>query len=204
MQTVDEKPETLHIYVVREEIPRPPLFPIALSVLALSVLFALCVVSSYRQPEIPITIRVPAVFLPLQPFTASVAIIPTGKKLYPATTAQGILTITNGSVISQELPQGLIFTDSTGLEIVTDTRVFVPAGSAAGYGYATVSAQAVRSGVTGNIPAHAIDRVVGSSLYIRNLTAFQGGKEAYTVPLQLPQDRQTALDQARTNLTKSG
>ena len=34
MQTVDERPETIHLYVVREEEPRPSFFPIVLSVIS--------------------------------------------------------------------------------------------------------------------------------------------------------------------------
>jgi hypothetical protein len=202
MHTVDEEPETIHLYVVREEKPHPPVFPIVLSALSLAVLFVYCVLTPYRQPELPVTVRVPAVFLPIQNFGISVAIIPTGKKTYPATFAQGILTLTNGSVISQTLPAGLIFTGIPGsTEVITDFPVFVPAGSASGFGFATVQAHALISGKSGNIPALSIDRVVGTSIYIRNLTSFHGGKDSYTIPLQLPQDRQTALEKARTILS---
>ncbi|MGZ6236381.1 MAG: hypothetical protein ACXWMJ_03560 [Syntrophales bacterium] len=122
MQTVDEKPETIHLYVVREEKPKPPVFPILLSGLTLSLLLIYCVLTPYRQPELPVTIRVPAVFLPLQTFSATVTIIPTGKKTYPATFAQGILTLTNGSVVSQTLPAGLIFTGNpVNAEVITDS-----------------------------------------------------------------------------------
>ncbi len=196
MQTVDEQLETLHIYVVREEAPKPQLFPIVLSVVALSVLVAVCVFSPYRQPVTRITLRFPAVLLPLKTFTAQVAVIPTGVKVYSATTAHGTLTITNGSVISQTIPQGFRLGN-----VITDRTVFVPAGSANGYGFATVSAHAVASGKSGNIPAYAVNQVVGSSIYIRNLSAFSGGHDAYTVMIVIQQDRQTAIDRARQKLT---
>ena len=100
MQTVDDEPiETLHIYVVREEV-KPSLLPIFLSVVALSLLVAFGVLSPTQQPVMRAVIRVPAVPLPLKTFTVQVAIIPTGVKAYPATTAHGILTITNGSIIT--------------------------------------------------------------------------------------------------------
>jgi hypothetical protein len=201
MQTVDEKPETIHLYVVREEEPKPSLLPIFLSTILLFLLLLLCVFSSYQQPDIRKTIRVPAVFLPVQLFTTTAAIIPTGSKTYPATTSQGILTITNGSVIASELPQGLIFTSSNGTEISTDASTFVPAGSAAGFGYATVSAHALISGKQGNIPAYAINRVEGTSIYIRNLQPFTGGRDAYSVNIVTKQDKQTALQKARTILS---
>ena len=121
--------------------------------------------------------------------------------MYAATTAHGMLTVTNGSVIEATLPQGIIFTGKSGVEVVIDEAVFVPAGSAAGYGYATVSAHAMVRGKSGNITAYDINRVEGSSIYIRNLTPFHGGKDAYSVPLPLPQDRRTAIDAARATLT---
>jgi len=192
MQTVDEKPETIHLYVVREEEPRPPFHPIVLSLIALSLVAVASIAFPYRQPEQEAVIRVPAVFLPLKVLTTSIHIIPTGVKTYPATTAHGVLTITNGSIISQTLPKGMIING-----VVLDDSIFVPGGSANGYGVATVSAHALVSGNSGNIPAYEINQVEGSSVYIRNLTPFTGGKDSYSIPLQLPKDTQTALDTAR-------
>src|SRR5690348_8862942 len=100
MQTVDEQPETIHLYVVREGEPRPSLMPVIipaiLAVVALSTLAAIGLALLYPQPVERALIRVPAVPLGVKTFTASVAVMPTGIKTYPATTAHGILTITNG------------------------------------------------------------------------------------------------------------
>jgi hypothetical protein len=195
MLHVDDQPETLHIYVVRDEVPRPQLYPIFLSVLALASLVALAVVFPYQQPVMRATIRVPAVLLPLKTFTAKVAVIPTGVKTYPATTAHGILTITNGSVISQTIPQGFRLGN-----VITDSSVFVPAGSANGYGYATVAAHALIHGKAGNIPAYTINQVEGSSVYIRNLLSFRGGRDGYSVKVITPKDRSVATAKARDTL----
>lgn len=195
MQTVDEQPETIHLYIVREKEPKPSLFPIFLSVVALSLLIVICVLFPYQQPVTRITIRVPAVLLPLKTFTAQVAIVPTGVKVYPATYAHGVLTITNGSVIAQILPKGLIVAANNGIEAATDSAVYVPAGSADGYGMSTVSAHLLTSGI--NVSTLAINQVIGTSLYVRNLSPFTGGKPAYTVKVVTPQDRQTALIGAR-------
>jgi len=195
----DEPTEVLHIYVVREVVT-PPLLPIVLSVLALSVFLTFGALSPNQQPVARAIIRVPAVPLTFRTFSAHTPIIPTGVKTYPATTAHGTLTITNGSVISQTLPAGFIFMSSSGLSVITDTAVFVPAGSANGYGVAYVSAHALIRGQSGNIPAYSINRVEGSSVYIRNLTAFQGGRDAYSVKYVTAPDRQAALDKARQHL----
>ena len=197
----DEPTETLHIYVVREAAPTTSLLPIFLSVLALLTLVTVSVLSPNQQPVIRAVIRVPAVLLPPRTFTAQAPVIPTGVHTYPATTAHGVLTITNGSVISQTLPAGLTFISSIGISVVTDAAVFVPAGSANGYGFATVAAHALMKGKSGNIPAYAINSVEGSSVYVRNLAAFQGGRDAYSVKFATPQDTQTALTKARSALT---
>jgi len=201
MHQVNDAPmETLHIYFEREQPPLPSLLPIFLSVCALLTLVAVSVFSPPQQPVMRAVIRVPAVLLPPRTFTAQTPVIPTGVHTYPATTAQGTLTITNGSVISQTLPAGLTFMSNSGLSVMTDTAVFVPAGSANGYGVAYVSAHALVSGQAGNIPALAVDTVEGSSLYIRNLAAFQGGRDAYLVKFVTAQDRQVALEKARQHL----
>ena len=202
MHQVDDAPmETLHIYFEREQPPRPSLLPMFLSVCALLTLVAVSVFSPPQQPVMRAVIRVPAVLLPPKTFTAQTPVIPTGVHTYPATPAQGTLTITNGSVISQTLPPGLTFMSTSSLSVITDTAVFVPAGSANGYGMAYVSAHALVSGQAGNIPALAVDTVEGSSLYIRNLAAFQGGRDAYSLKFVTAQDKQTALIQARSVLT---
>ena len=196
MFDVDDEPvETLHIYVVREEV-KPPLLPIVLSVVALSLLIAIGVLSPAQQPVTRAVIRVPAVLLPLRTFTAQVPILPTGIKSFPPTTAHGILTITNGSIIGQSIPAG--FTISN---VATDSAVYVPAGNANGYGYATVSAHSLLSGRGGNLSPLAINQVIGSSVYIRNLSAFSGGRDAYSVKVVTAQDKQTALTKARDALT---
>jgi hypothetical protein len=198
MFEVDDEPtETLHIYVVREAAPKPSLLPIVLSVVALLTIVAVSVLSPVQQPVTRAVIRVPAVLLPLKTFTALVAIIPTGVRVYPATTAHGILTITNGSVIAQTLPASVIFITNSGVSIATDQAVFVPAGNANGYGYATVSAHTAIAGRSGNIPASAINQVLGSSVYVRNLAAFTGGRDAYSVTFVTPQDIQGAVSIAR-------
>lgn len=196
--------ETLHLYVVREPLQQISWrlwLPLAISLFALSLIVALCVLSPYRQQVTRSVIRVPAVFSPLQYYTASAQIQPTGIKTYQATKAYGILTITNGSVIAATLPAGMIVTASDGREVVTLASVFVPSGNALGYGYARVAAQAVTGGIKGNIAALAINSVYGDALYIRNLAAFSGGRDAYAVKVITAQDKQNATSEARAILT---
>lgn len=195
MQTVDEQPETIHVYVVREVAPKPPLLPLILSVVALSVLVAVCVLAPYQQPVSRAVIRVPAVPLNTRTFTTQVAVIPTGVRVYPATTAHGVLTITNGSIIAQVIPAGFRVQ-----KVATDRAIYVPAGNANGYGYATVAAHALVNGTGGNFATLVINQVVGSSVYIRNLSPFHGGRDSYSVKFVTAQDRQAALEEARQEL----
>jgi hypothetical protein len=184
------------VYVVRQEEQRPSsLFPLFCAFLCLLVIVAVTVYSGDHPSLEHQTLRVPALLLPLQTFTTSVKVIPTGVKTYPATHATGTLTITNGSIVSEELPKGMIFLGNDSVEVITDTAVLVPAGSAAGYGMATVLAHAVTSGI--NIAPLAINQVVGTFLYVRNLSPFTGGRKAYSVSFTTPQDRLRAIVQAR-------
>ncbi len=202
MQQLDERPpmETIHLYVVREEEARPSLLPIIFSVLALLGLLSTGFFNPYKAPTIERIIRVPAIFLPLKTFTTSVAVIPTGSKTYSATEAHGSLTLTNGSVVYEQLPTGMIFSGHDGVEVVTDEAVAIPAGSASQLGFATVSAHAVTPGTKGNIAALDINQVYGTSLYIRNLQQFTGGKDSYTKTVVTPQDTQRSIEQARHTL----
>jgi hypothetical protein len=86
-----------------------------------------------------------------------------------------------------------MFAGRDGTEIKTDSPVYVPPGSALGYGVAYVSAHPLIGGRKGNIAALDVNAVEGSSLYIRNLKPFTGGQEAYSVKTITPQDRQAAL-----------
>ena len=195
MYQVDDKPETIHLYVVREGPARPSFAPIVLSLFTLALLIILGIVAPYTQPVTRVSLRVPAVPLFVRSFSVSVAIVPTGIRSYPATTAHGILTIKNGSVIGQSIPKDFAVGGA-----VTESAVYVPPGSADGYGYATVLAHALMSGQQGNLPPFAVNQVIGSSVYVRNLTAFQGGHDGYSVHFVTEQDRHAALTKAREQL----
>lgn len=171
-----------------------------ISIFALFSLIAIGVLTPSQQPEQRALIRVPAVPLPLKTFTTSVGVIPTGIKTYPATSAHGTLSLTNGSILAEELPTGMILTGKDGAEVITDAAVYVPAGSATGYGIAYVPAHAAVAGAAGNIQALDIDSVEGTALFIRNVQPFTGGADSHSIKFIKPQDRATALLQARSTL----
>ena len=195
MHAVETEMETVHIYVVREEAPRPfvalPLFG---AVLCLLSIVYITLYSGTHPTYVHQTLRLP-VTLTTVLLHADIPVHPTGIRMYPATNAHGTLTFTNGSIIGQSIPAGF----TTG-EVATDSAVYVPPGSANGYGYATVSAHALIIGQRGNITALAINQVIGASVYVRNLSAFNGGRDSYTVRYITVHDTQTALLQARSIL----
>src|SRR2546422_9013168 len=166
MQVVDDEMETIHLYVVRQKEKRPyTAFPLFCALLCLVSIVAVTLYSAehpYYEHE---RLTVPAMFLPLKVFKAEVPITPTGVKTYPATYAVGTLTLTNGSVLSEVLPQGVIFNGVNGIEVQTTQSVFIPAGSAAGYGVASVPAKALTAGKAGNIQTLAVNAVYGTALY---------------------------------------
>jgi hypothetical protein len=155
-------------------------------------LVALTVFIPYDVPLVKRTLTVAAIPSRTKTFTAAVAIMPTGKKVYPTLVAHGLLTITNGSIIAQVIPAG--FTVGA---VATDYAVFVPAGSATGYGYATVAAHALTPGKQGNIATDTVNYVEGSSVYIRNLSPFTGGRDAYSVKVVTAHDKAQAITKAR-------
>lgn len=202
MQTVKDEVETIHLYVVRKE-PKQPSYtalPLLCAFLCLIGMAALTLYSGEHPIYEHEQLTVSAIFLPLKMFITTAPIIPTGVKTYPATNAEGTLTIENGSVLSEMLPAGILFSASNGIEVQTEQAVYIPSGSAAGYGVATVATRAIQAGKIGNIAALAVNAVYGTALYVRNLTSFTGGQDAYSVKITLPKDRQTAINKAEASV----
>ena len=196
MQAVENEVETVHLYVVREHEKKPyTLLPLLCALVCLLGIAALTLYSAQHPYYEHERLTVPAVALPPKVFTAQAPIIPTGIKTYPATTARGVLTITNGSVIAQILPAGFTAVSNTNVSVVTDSAVYVPAGSADGYGMTTVPAHLLTSGI--NLSTLSVNQTLGTSLYVRNLQPFTGGRPAHTVIFATTADKQTALLQAR-------
>ncbi len=121
-----EPMETIHLYYEQDEEPKPPTGGLDVGIVLICLAcFTVLVWWICSMPQTLQTIIVPAHFLPARYFSVPETIIPTGIKTYPAVQAQGILTITNGSILSGELPKGMILTGNDGVEVVTDTAVFI-------------------------------------------------------------------------------
>lgn len=145
---------------------------------------------------IPVTFQV----LPPQLLTTTVHLDKTGQRIIPAASATGTLSISNGSILVQRLPAGFIVISSSGVEIVTDAAVTIPASDGVTFGVARVQAHAVVAGQAGNIAPLAINSVIESSLFVRNKEAFTGGEDASTVQYATKADRDSALSLAQEQL----
>jgi hypothetical protein len=203
-QRESEPIETIHLYVVPECDSLQSRMPLTLPRIINSVLFSLFMAFLLTLPSdrdiSPKTIRVPLQFLPLQTLFTTVEISPTGKNTISATNAHGFLTVYNGSILVQQIPRGFIVTSQDGAEMITDEAATIPAGNPPAYGIASIQAHAVVAGSAGNIAALSINETYGTSLYLKNLTAFRGGNDAYTVMFATDTDRLTSLTTARSKL----
>lgn len=204
------KVQTLHVYVGEDEedddeaqLPLPPSSKDwgtrCMAVLAV-IMLAVFIFVPYQAVYATSFISVPAQFLPPKVFTVSEKMTPTGTQTIPATTASGVLTLYNGSLFSQGIPQGFQVTSSSGVTISTDQAVTIPAANPPSEGMATVTAHAVSPGAVGNIAAGAVNQTESGYILIKNLTGFSGGQDAVTTKVVTPDDVATALAAARGQL----
>ncbi len=201
-ERVEDEIKTRHIFVQQyEEYTRES---ISMGRAVNAILCLVCAVLLFAIPSdrdvAPWTKIVPLEILPAQTFTTTVAIIPTGQNIVPAMSARGIITVYNGSFLAQQLPAGFILTSRGGMEITADQNTTIPAGNPPAYGMAKVPAHVIRAGQSGNIPALAINQIYGTSLYLKNLTAFSGGVDVRTVVIVTDADKAAALSSARYHL----
>ncbi len=205
----EDEMETLHVYIY-EEPPTKPSHGIldrvllrVVQALAVGMLAVFCLI-----PYVPVyamkVLAVPAHFLPIQMYSAQSSIVPTGKTEHPAVQARGTLTIYNGSILVQQFPAGFLFAAKDGLEVATDQSVTIPAANLPSLGMATVPAHAVAAGSQGNIQAGQINQDYGTAVTIKNLSAFQGGQDAYTEQFVTAEDtvkaRESAKEQAAAKI----
>lgn len=116
----------------------------------------------------------------LQPLTLSQSqtVNATGHGHQDALQAQGRLIFYNASFASQTIPGGSMFTGADGIQVQTDAGVTIPANNPPQDGIASIAAHAITAGSQGNIPAFDINGMASSSLYVKNLDPFTGGRNA--------------------------
>ncbi len=102
----------------------------------------------------------------------------TGKGHQDAQAAVGTLTFYNGLFTSQTVPIGTVLTGSDSLQVSTDQSVAIPAANPPQEGEATVNATTIRTGSISNIHSYDINTAFSSSLFVKNLQTFTGGRDA--------------------------
>jgi len=116
----------------------------------------------------------------LQPLTISQSQITatTGKGHQDARSATGFITFYNGQLNNVTIAAGTILTASNGAQIITEQDATIPAASPPIEGQITVSAHAANTGLSGNIPAKAINEACCAiSVLAVNRTQFYGGQD---------------------------
>lgn len=134
--------------------------------------------------------------VPTRPFAAvtltrSATAPTTGTGYQDARAAAGWFTFYNGLSVVQTVPSGTVFTGRDGERIRTDQPATVPANAPPEDGYVTVAAHALTPGGKGNIAADDVALAVSSSLTVKNLTPFTGGRDARTYKVVAATDLQT-------------
>jgi serine/threonine protein kinase len=127
----------------------------------------------------------------------SKAVNATGSRQNPAVKASGTLVIRcRASSTPLTIAAGTVFTDNGGVQVTTDVDV-----TASGC-YTTVSAHAVKAGISGNIPANDMDQPY-QGYVINNDAAFTGGKDAQTYTIVQQSDIDGAANPLVSSLTQS-
>lgn len=209
----DEELETVYVYVYDDDpeearprfqwriphLDKERFLQGCIQVLAILLFTGFCCVPG--QPIYQVhTLSLHAILLPLQVRQATATIVPTGIQVIPAKQAHGTLTLYNGAVVEARLPAGFIVTSKGGQEIVTEQAVTVPAENPPTNGIAEVAAHVLQAGTPGNLGVGTVNVVVGSSLYIKNLTAFTGGQDARQESYATSADIQKATASARAQV----
>ena len=101
----------------------------------------------------------------------------TGHGHQDARAATGTLTLFNGLFTAQTIPVGTVFTGADGAKVATEAAVSIPAGNPPSYGQASVEAQALQAGSSGNLAAGDITTTVSSGVLVKN-GPFGGGRDA--------------------------
>lgn len=128
----------------------------------------------------------------------------TGKKEQPALRATGTLVFYNIATYSQEVPAGIIFTVSGGIQVTNDSAFTLPAGNPPALGSASVPAHSLQPGAQGNIAAGTINGLCScglSGVSVKN-TQFTGGQDAATYTVLTQDDIDHVATPARISLLK--
>jgi len=123
-------------------------------------------------------------------------VLASGVEIQPARVATGFITFFNLAPYAQVVGLGTVLTASAGIQVRTLQEVLVPAGNAPVQGSATVPAQALQPGTSGNLPIGAITAsCCAKGILARNMQPFTGGEDPgnFTIVQQHDIDSAAAL-----------
>ena len=130
------------------------------------------------RPLVPVTL------------TRSATRATTGTGHQDATRATGTLTFYNGLSTMQRVP-ATVLTGRDGVQVTVAQPVAIPAALPPQFGETTVPVAATNPGAAGNSAADDVSLALSSSLTVKNLSAFTGGRDARTYRAVAPKDLRT-------------
>ena len=127
----------------------------------------------------------------------------TGRGHQDAKQASGTVTFYNGLFTQQTVAQGSVYTGQDGVAVITTQYAIIPPGDpSTGYGTATVTAQSLQAGSSGNIQAGDISITINNGLLVRN-NQFYNGQDARTYTTVTQHDIYTLSTVLKTTLAQS-
>jgi hypothetical protein len=127
----------------------------------------------------------------------------TGHGHQDARAASGILTFYNGNASQQTIARGTVITGSDGVQVRTDQAVTLPPANPPSFGQATLTATMLQTGSKGNIHAFDINGTVSGSVFVKNLSAFTGGRDGRDYKAAAQQDLTALTSTLTTTLTQA-
>ncbi len=146
----------------------------------------------------------------VRPLTASASspaktVTATGVEKTPGIPSQGTLTFFNGSNSIQSVAANTLITSSSGISVVTDSLLIIPAANPPNFGIRSVSAHSTRGGAASNIAALDISQsccVAGNFITVKNQTAFTGGHDPQSFTVLQQSDIDNAVNSVENQLTQ--
>ncbi len=153
------------------------------------------------------TLDIPTRTLAPVTITRSATGATSGRGYQKARAATGTVTFYNGLSVGQTVRAGTVLTGNDGMQIETTQDAVIPAADPTATpptdGFATVSAQAVQTGMKGNISAYDVAVVFSSSLTVKNLAAFTKGQDARTFKAVAPRDLTALTSMVNDSVTQA-
>src|SRR5579884_286552 len=161
------------------------------------------VLPATKTMTITVPLTIPTERLVPQTLTATLSAATTGKGFQAAQAARGTLTFYNGEFTPQVIMAGTTFTTTSGISVVTEAAVALPAANPPRLGMASVAAHATLTGPQGNIPPYALNiPCCHAAIKVVNLRPFTGGQTDLRFPVVAQQDVETITQRLQAILTQ--